>query len=186
MPPYWDFPNFNFQIFILKNDRLPALFSCSKDIQGENVPYQIFGYLAIWQGVPNIAKWGIPEKSIKNAAQKRWPQVRRTFHSKVMDENGFWNIFPLYILWARKKCRQTVIFQDKNLKIGIWALLIQWHLGLIRFLSLRKKCFFGSPYSTLHSNFWAYLIFVIFSPWALLFSTQKCVNCKNGFCDKTA
>ena len=22
----------------------------------------IFGYLAIWQGVPNIAKWGIPEK----------------------------------------------------------------------------------------------------------------------------
>ena len=31
----------------------------------------------------NIAKWGIPEKSIKNAAQKRWIKFRRTFHSKV-------------------------------------------------------------------------------------------------------
>ena len=115
--------------------------------------YQIFGYLAIWQGVPNIAKWGIPEKSIKNAAQKRWPQVRRTFHSKVMDENGFWNIFPLYILWARKKCRQTVIFQDKNLKIEIWAIPIGWHLMLTRFLSTRKKCFFGSPYSVTWTKF---------------------------------
>ena len=26
--------------------------------------------LAIWQGPPNMAKWGIPEKSIKDAAQK--------------------------------------------------------------------------------------------------------------------
>ena len=40
-------------------------------MQYDMAKYQIFGYLAIWQGVPNIAKWGIPEKSIKNAAQKR-------------------------------------------------------------------------------------------------------------------
>jgi len=25
----------------------------------------------IWPGAPNMAKWGIPEKSIKNAAQRR-------------------------------------------------------------------------------------------------------------------
>jgi len=31
--------------------------------------YQIFGYLDIWQGALNMAKWGIPEKSTKNAAQ---------------------------------------------------------------------------------------------------------------------
>ena len=29
------------------------------------------------------------EKSIKNAAQRRWPQVRRTLHSNVMAKNFF-------------------------------------------------------------------------------------------------
>ena len=33
----------------------------------------IFGYLAIWLHAMNMAKWGIPEKSIKNVAQRRWP-----------------------------------------------------------------------------------------------------------------
>ena len=40
--------------------------------------------MGIWAyAKKNMAKWGIPEKSIKNAAQKRLIQVRRTFHSKV-------------------------------------------------------------------------------------------------------
>ena len=39
-----------------------------------------------WQ---KVGKWGIPEKSIKNVAQRRWPQVRRTLESKVMARNGF-------------------------------------------------------------------------------------------------
>ena len=30
-----------------------------------------FGYLAIWLRVTNMPEWGIPEKSIKNVAQRR-------------------------------------------------------------------------------------------------------------------
>ena len=41
----------------------------------------IFGQ--IWACAKNMAKWGIPEKTIKNATQKRWIQVRRTIQSKV-------------------------------------------------------------------------------------------------------
>ena len=37
----------------------------------------------------NMAKWVIPEKSIQNAAQRRWPQVHRTLHWKVMAKNFF-------------------------------------------------------------------------------------------------
>ena len=51
--------------------------------------YQIFGYLDIWQGAPNIAKWGIPEKSTKNVAQTGRPEVRRTLQSKVITKNRF-------------------------------------------------------------------------------------------------
>ena len=69
-------------------------------------------------------------RSVGHSIQKLWPK---------MD-------FPLCILWASKKCWQTVIFQDKNLKIEIWAIPIGWHPVLTRFLSTREKCFFGSPY----------------------------------------
>ena len=31
----------------------------------------LFGYLDIWLSAMNMAKWGIPEKSIKNVAQRR-------------------------------------------------------------------------------------------------------------------
>ena len=31
----------------------------------------IFGYLAIWLRATNMPEWGIPEKSIKNVAQRR-------------------------------------------------------------------------------------------------------------------
>ena len=41
---------------------------------------------AMWQ---KVGKWGIPEKSIKNVAQRRHPQVRRTLQSKVMDFLNF-------------------------------------------------------------------------------------------------
>ena len=59
------------------------------------------GPCQIAKGAPNMAKWGIPEKSIKN---------------------GTWDISSLYILWISKKCPQSVIFRDKNLKIEIWAI----------------------------------------------------------------
>ena len=56
--------------------------------------YQIFGYLDIWQGALNMAKWGIPEKSTKNAAQAGQPEVRRTLQSKVIIKNRFSGISP--------------------------------------------------------------------------------------------
>ena len=40
--------------------------------------------LAIWLHAMNMAKWGIPEKSIKNVTQRRWPQVCRTLQSKII------------------------------------------------------------------------------------------------------
>ena len=30
-----------------------------------------FGYLSIWLSAMNMVKWGIPEKTIKNVAQRR-------------------------------------------------------------------------------------------------------------------
>ena len=71
----------------------------------------LFGYLA------RCANWGIPERCIKNAAQKHW--LRSVGHSilKLWPKMDFETFPPLYILWISKKCPQTVIFQDKNLKI---------------------------------------------------------------------
>ena len=67
----------------------------------------LFGYLDIWQGAPNIAKWGIPEKSKKNAAQTGRPEVRRTLPSKVItkktDFREFHHVNPLEDLkWAAR------------------------------------------------------------------------------------
>ena len=69
---------------------------------------------------------------VGTSIQKLWPK---------MDFVNFPLVYPL----STKKCRQTVIFQDKNLKIEIWAIPIGWHPVLTRFLSTREKCFFGSP-----------------------------------------
>ena len=52
----------------------------------------LFGYLAACK--KNMVKWGIPEKSIKNVAQRRWPYVRRSLQSKVMARNQFLEIPP--------------------------------------------------------------------------------------------
>ena len=58
-------------------------------------------YLTIWayghMGIceKNMGKWGIPEKGIKNAAQRCWIQVRRTLQSKIMAKNQFLDIFGL-------------------------------------------------------------------------------------------
>ena len=51
-------------------------------------------YLDIWLRAKNMVKWGIPEKSIKNVAQRRWPYVRRSLQSKVMARNWFLEIPP--------------------------------------------------------------------------------------------
>ena len=49
-----------------------------------------------------MVMWGIPEKSIKNVAQRRWPWVRRTLQSKVMTRNRFLEIPPVIspLIWA--------------------------------------------------------------------------------------
>ena len=54
-----------------------------------------FGHMAIY--AKNMAEWGIPEKSIKNAAQKRRIQDRRALHSRVMAKNRFFGNFTMYI-----------------------------------------------------------------------------------------
>ena len=59
--------------------------------------------LAIWMRAIKVAKWGIPGKSMKNVAQRRWPEVRMTLQSKVMAKIDFCVYFPLYFtLWAKK------------------------------------------------------------------------------------
>ena len=42
----------------------------------------------------NMAKWGIPEKRIKNPAQRCYPEVPRTLQSKVMAKSRFGGISP--------------------------------------------------------------------------------------------
>ena len=62
----------------------------------------IWAYLGIWayghMGIceKNMAKWGIPEKSIKNVAQGCSSQVRRTLRSKVIPNNFFCKENALY------------------------------------------------------------------------------------------
>ena len=55
-----------------------------------------YGHVGIWAYAKKLDKWGIPEKSIKNATQRRWPQVSRTLKSKVMAKNRFLNILSSF------------------------------------------------------------------------------------------
>ena len=41
---------------------------------------------------------GYPRKEHKKAAQRRWIQVRRTLHSKIMAKNRFLDIFGLFLV----------------------------------------------------------------------------------------
>ena len=55
---------------------------------------QIF-YLVItlaYLGVPNMVKWGAPEKILQNAVQMRRSVVNRTLQSKVITKSHFWPI----------------------------------------------------------------------------------------------
>ena len=78
-------------------------------------------YLTIWayghMGIceKNMGKWGIPEKSIKNAAQKRWIQVRRTFHSKVTAKNIFTNKIPCILPCKAENISNTISRQVSDL-----------------------------------------------------------------------
>ena len=56
-----------------------------------------------------MAKWGIPEKSIKNVAQRRWPFVRRTLQSKVMAKLDLL-FFPLCVLHYKPEKWNRTIF----------------------------------------------------------------------------
>ena len=57
----------------------------------------IFDHMGIWayghMQKQNMGKWGIPEKGIKNAAQRCFIQARRTLQSKIMAKNQFLDIF---------------------------------------------------------------------------------------------
>ena len=72
-------PKYNFQTYRPINVPLPLIVSAQGDIQGgipKNQLYQnrakmaIYGHLAIGPYATNMGKWGIPEKSITNVAQR--------------------------------------------------------------------------------------------------------------------
>ena len=75
----------------------------------------LFGYLAIWLGATNMPEWGIPEKSIKNVAQRRWPKVRRTLQSKVIAQKSFTIFFPCILPCIAKKISMTISGQVSDL-----------------------------------------------------------------------
>ena len=76
-------------VISLGQKKLALVFGACRAVSG-----WIFGYLAIWLRAKNMIKWGIPEKSIKNVAQRRWPYVRRSLPQKVMARNWFLEIPP--------------------------------------------------------------------------------------------
>ena len=55
-----------------------------------------------------MAKWGIPEKNIKNVAQRRWPKVCRTLQSKVMAKLDFFVFSPAILHYEPKKWNCTI------------------------------------------------------------------------------
>ena len=55
------------------------------------IPY--LAYLGTYLSVPDMVKWGVPEKILQNAVQTRWPFVNRTPQSKVMT-NLIFGWFP--------------------------------------------------------------------------------------------
>ena len=44
-------------------------------------------YLA-YLGLPNMVKWGIPEKILRNAVKSRWPCVNKNPQSKVLAKSS--------------------------------------------------------------------------------------------------
>ena len=45
--------------------------------------------------MPNMVKWGVPEKILQKAVQTCWSYVNGTLQSKVMTKSNFWPISPL-------------------------------------------------------------------------------------------
>ena len=58
--------------------------------------------------------WGIPEKSINNAAQERWIQFRRTFHSKVTTKSLAFTVLEkrLSLMWVFHGRKREENFED--------------------------------------------------------------------------
>ena len=80
-------------ILIFFSDQLDLI-----EVQNKkNSLYAYLAYLAIlaYLVVPNMVKWGVPEKILQNAVQTRWSYVNRTLQSKVMTKSNFWPISPL-------------------------------------------------------------------------------------------
>ena len=53
--------------------------------------YAKYAYLGAYLGVPNMVKWGVPEKILQNAVQTRWSLV------KSYDQIKFLADFPIVI-----------------------------------------------------------------------------------------
>ena len=92
--------------------------------------YQIFGYLDIWQGAPNIAKWGILEKSTKNAAQTG--HLRSVGHSnqklsQKIDFREFHHVNPLeHLKWVARWNLCYFKFEEKKITRPSFTHLKSW------------------------------------------------------------
>ena len=84
----------------------------------------------------NMAKWGIPEKSVKNAAQRCWPQVRRTLQSKVIAKNRF-----LHILSSFLECKRGIFFRAKYTHKFMIDFFKKKNYGLIPYLKTQQKMY---------------------------------------------
>ena len=62
----------------------------------------------IWLFAINMVKWGIPEKSIKNVAHRRWPYVHRTLQSKGMAHLDFFFFSPAVLQYEPEKWNRTI------------------------------------------------------------------------------
>ena len=79
--------------------------------------YAYYAHLYAPLYAPNIGMWGILEKSRKNAAHKRWPEVRRTLQSKVKaKKNDFWDFHSTSTSTETSDGWQWAIYGSINLK----------------------------------------------------------------------
>ena len=126
---YLESSNFNFQMFILKNDRLPPLFWFSKDIQGGNVTKSIFGH-NFWN-LPKLPKIFFSPKEICFSMNMCFPEIcffpekyvpskiLTTLHLKCLSRpNSLANIFQVILAYLRSVIKDWYVDQKVWLSTG--------------------------------------------------------------------
>ena len=81
----------------------------------------IWLYLGMYFSVPNVVKWGIPEKILQNAVQMCWPCVNRTPQSKLMTKS---QLGPQILDTKTTFGHQLLILSV--ITMGIWGKDVIW------------------------------------------------------------